>query len=75
MSIKLSVLDRNGQFSVEERAQLGVFQHKFRSLCLTVISFQQVHYSYDRVHLHRLLVDTGAQLEVFNLNTHLSMYP
>lgn len=71
MTIKLGVLLRNEQFSSDELRTVGQFQQKFRSLMMTVISFHQVDFSYDRNFLSKSF-DECQQLMQTLVRSHLS---
>ncbi|XP_069082968.1 tumor necrosis factor alpha-induced protein 8 isoform X2 [Pleurodeles waltl] len=53
--IKLAVLHRNNQFNQDELAQLELFKRKVHQLAMTVVSFHQVDYTFDRNVLSKLL--------------------
>ena len=62
ITIKIGLLYKNKQFSPEELS-LGVqVRTKFRHAALTVISFSQVDFSYDRAFLVKLVSDIGDML-------------
>ena len=46
--IKVGILYRNDQFSAEELTVAESFKSKFHSLAMTVISFHQVDFTYDK---------------------------
>ncbi len=71
MTIKIGVLLRNDQFSVDEMKQLALFQRKFHTLIMTVISFCQVDFSYDRIFLKKLMQESHSSLSVL-VKAHLS---
>lgn len=48
LAMKLGVLVHNGQLGESELRQLNSVQQKLHNLLMTVISFQQVEFSYDR---------------------------
>ncbi|EEC14301.1 tumor necrosis factor induced protein, putative [Ixodes scapularis] len=63
MVVKVGVLHRNEQFSPEE-LQLGRdLQRKLRSLAMSVVSFHEVDYSYDRQYLLGAVQECGALLK------------
>lgn len=53
--IKIGILFRNDQFSVEELDLVEDFKKKFRTLVMTVVSFAQVEFSYDRAFLVKIM--------------------
>lgn len=55
--IKLAVLYRNNQFNQEEIALMEKFKRKVHQLAMTVVSFHQVEYTFDRNVLSKLLND------------------
>ena len=62
ITVKIGLLYKNSQFNPEELA-LGVkIRTKFRHAALTVISFSQVEFSYDRSFLVKLVADIGDML-------------
>ncbi|OZC12400.1 hypothetical protein X798_00031 [Onchocerca flexuosa] len=56
--IKLGVVLRNEKFTTEQLNQLAKIQRQMRQLCLTVISFGKVAFSYDYTYLNALLKET-----------------
>ncbi|KAM4709799.1 tumor necrosis factor alpha-induced protein 8 isoform 1-T1 [Discoglossus pictus] len=53
--IKLAVLYRNNQFNQDEIAMMEKFKRKVHQLAMTVVSFHQVEYTFDRNVLSKLL--------------------
>ncbi|XP_053557567.1 tumor necrosis factor alpha-induced protein 8 isoform X3 [Bombina bombina] len=53
--IKLAVLYRNNQFNPDEIAMMEKFKRKVHQLAMTVVSFHQVEYTFDRNVLSALL--------------------
>lgn len=53
--IKLAILYRNNQFNQDELALMEKFKKKVHQLAMTVVSFHQVDYTFDRNVLSRLL--------------------
>ncbi|XP_018412809.1 PREDICTED: tumor necrosis factor alpha-induced protein 8 [Nanorana parkeri] len=53
--IKLAVLYRNSQFNQDEIALMEKFKRKVHQLAMTVVSFHQVDYTFDRNVLSKLL--------------------
>ena len=71
ITVKIGLLYKNSQFNAEELA-LGVkIRTKFRHAALTVISFSQVEFSYDRAFLVKLVADIGEMLHKL-VNRHLT---
>uniref|UniRef100_A0A0R3RPG0 TFIP8 n=1 Tax=Elaeophora elaphi TaxID=1147741 RepID=A0A0R3RPG0_9BILA len=60
--VKLGVVLRNEQLSIEQQNQLTKIQRQMRQLCLTVISFGKVAFSYDFAYLNALLNETYRRL-------------
>ncbi|KHN80371.1 Tumor necrosis factor alpha-induced protein 8 [Toxocara canis] len=60
--VKLGVVARGEQFGAEQQIQLGAVQKQMHQLCLTVISFGKVTYSYDRSYLLSLLNNTHKKM-------------
>ncbi|MFH4975494.1 hypothetical protein AB6A40_002203 [Gnathostoma spinigerum] len=60
--MKLGLLARYDQFTEDEQPQLTSFQQQLHTLSLTVISFGTVPFSYDRIHLLRLMQGALAEL-------------
>lgn len=53
--VKLAVVLRNEQCTAEQENQLVQIQQQIRRLCLTIISFGKVAFSYDCIYLSTLL--------------------
>ncbi|KAM4809560.1 tumor necrosis factor alpha-induced protein 8 isoform 1-T1 [Rhinophrynus dorsalis] len=60
--IKLAVLYRNNQFNQEEIALMEKFKRKVHQLAMTVVSFHQVEYTFDRNVLSKLLNECREML-------------
>ncbi|VDK77168.1 unnamed protein product [Litomosoides sigmodontis] len=60
--VKLGVVMRNEQLTTEQQNQLVKIQRQMRQLCLTVISFGKVAFSYDYAYLNALLKETYRRL-------------
>uniref|UniRef100_F1L3V3 Tumor necrosis factor alpha-induced protein 8-like protein n=1 Tax=Ascaris suum TaxID=6253 RepID=F1L3V3_ASCSU len=60
--VKLSVVARGEHFGVEQQSQLAIVQRQVHHLCLTVLSFGKVAYSYDRSYLLAILDETHKKL-------------
>ncbi|MBN3292667.1 TFIP8 protein, partial [Polypterus senegalus] len=69
--IKLAVLYRNNQFNSEEIALMETFKKKVHTLAMTVISFNQVEFTFDRNVLSKLLQDCKELLHQV-INRHLT---
>ncbi|XP_028661092.1 tumor necrosis factor alpha-induced protein 8 isoform X2 [Erpetoichthys calabaricus] len=69
--IKLAVLYRNNQFNSEEIALMETFKKKVHTLAMTVISFYQVEFTFDRNVLSKLLQDCKELLHQV-INRHLT---
>ncbi|XP_022104735.1 tumor necrosis factor alpha-induced protein 8-like protein 1 [Acanthaster planci] len=70
VTIKIGILYRNDQFSPEELALAEAFRKKFRTLVMTVVSFHEVAFSYDKAYLTELL-DSCAQMLTQLVEHHL----
>lgn len=53
---------RNEQLSIEQQNQIEKIQRQMRQLCLTVISFGKVAFSYDFAYLNALLMEIYHRL-------------
>ncbi|CAG9536057.1 unnamed protein product [Cercopithifilaria johnstoni] len=60
--VKLGVVMRNEQLTIEQQNQLAKIQRQMHQLCLTVISFGKVAFSYDYAYLNALLKETYRRL-------------
>lgn len=60
--IKISVLYRNDQFNKEELHQAELFKRKFQTLVMTVISFYEVEFSFDRNYMSCTLNECSEML-------------
>jgi hypothetical protein len=67
----MGVLDKNEQFSDDDFKKIDVFKDQFKSLTLTLISFHEVAFSYERDFLIRLLNKCRDSLKAIVLK-HLS---
>jgi len=71
VTVKIGLLYKNNQFNAEELA-LGVkFRSKLRKAALTVISFYEVDFTYDRAFLVEVVNDCGEMLHKL-VDRHLS---
>jgi len=61
--IKIGILYRNDQFSHEELMLAERFKKKFNSVAMTIISFYEVDFSYDRNFLMQSLNECSAMLK------------
>ncbi len=61
--IKIGILYRNEQFSQEELQLAERFKKKFRTISMTVISFYEVDFSFDKHFLTRALNECSAMLK------------
>ncbi|XP_022446298.1 tumor necrosis factor alpha-induced protein 8 isoform X2 [Monodon monoceros] len=60
--IKLAILYRNNQFNQDELALMEKFKKKVHQLAMTVVSFHQVDFTFDRNVLSRLLNECREML-------------
>ena len=61
--VKIGILYRNDQFSQEELAIAETFKQKFRSVAMTVISFYEVDFTFDRNYLVKSLNECSSLLK------------
>lgn len=61
--IKVGILYRNDQFSAEEIAIAEQFKRKFRVVAMTIVSFCEVDFTFDRNFLNKALFDCGDLLK------------
>lgn len=61
--IKIGILYRNDQFNAEELEIAENFKKKFRTVAMTIVSFAQVDFSYDRTFLMGLMSDCCEMLK------------
>lgn len=71
ITVKIGLLYKNNQFNPEEIALGMKVRTKFRHAALTVISFSQVEFSYDRAFLVKLVAEIGEMLHKL-VNRHLT---
>ena len=71
ITVKIGLLYKNSQFNQEELAIGTKVRTKLRHAALTVISFHQVEFSYDRAFLVKLVSDVGELLHKL-VNRHLT---
>lgn len=69
--IKIGILYKNNQFNNEELKLIEQFKQKFLAVQMTVISFHEVDFSYDRTYLIEILKETYVLL-VKCVNNHLT---
>jgi len=62
LSIKIGVLAQNGQFSKEEIQGATKFAEKIRTIAMTITSFIEVDFSYDRNFLLKSITDCEGQM-------------
>ncbi|XP_043231585.1 tumor necrosis factor alpha-induced protein 8-like protein [Amphibalanus amphitrite] len=60
--VKVGILNRNEQFDHDEMVLAAKFQRKFQMTCMTIISFYQIDFSYDRSFITKSLLDLKAML-------------
>ena len=61
--IKIGILTRNDQFSREELAIAEEFKRKFRTVAMTVVSFYEVDFTFDKNYLNKALNECGSLLK------------
>ena len=62
ITVKLGILFKNNQFNSEEIGIGMELRKKLRNAALTVISFHEVDFSYDKLYLIKLVTDIGDLL-------------
>ncbi|KAJ1367085.1 Tumor necrosis factor alpha-induced protein [Parelaphostrongylus tenuis] len=62
LAVKMALLARNDLLSTSERKQLAVVQKQLHALTLTIISFVQVKYSFEKSHLIELIKNIQQSL-------------
>jgi len=60
--VKVGILNKNEQFDHDEMVLAAKFQRKFQMTSLTVISFHEIDFSYDRGFITQSLADMRAML-------------
>ena len=60
--VKVGLLNRNDQFSPEERQLANKFQRQFQTTALTIISFYEVDFTYDHDFILKSLADMQKTL-------------
>lgn len=71
ITVKIGLLYRNKQFNAEELALGAKFRSKLRKAALTVISFYEVDFTYERSFLVQVVNDCGDMLHKL-VDRHLS---
>lgn len=71
ITVKIGLLYKNKQFSSEELALAAQFRGKLRKAALTVISFYEVDFTYDRGFLVSVVSECGEMLHKL-VDRHLS---
>ncbi|CAG5130601.1 unnamed protein product, partial [Candidula unifasciata] len=61
--VKVGILYRNDQFNREELDKIDQFKQKFHTLAMTVVSFHEVEFTYDKVFLKNSLQDCKQLLQ------------
>lgn len=59
ITVKIGLLFRNDQFNKEEIALMNKFRNKLHSVSMTVVSFHEVAFTYDRGFLTKSIGETG----------------
>ena len=71
ITVKIGLLYKNKQFNAEELAMGASFRSKLRKAALTVISFHEVDFTYDRAFLVQVVNECGEMLHKI-VDRHLS---
>lgn len=61
--IKIAVLNKNDQFNNDERHLANQFHEKFQRLQMTITSFHEVDFSYDRAFLQPKITEIHKMLK------------
>ncbi|ESP03590.1 hypothetical protein LOTGIDRAFT_180080 [Lottia gigantea] len=61
--VKIGILYKNDQFNGDELKMVENFKQKFHSLAMTVVSFHEVDFTYDRNYLRKSLEECKAILQ------------
>lgn len=61
--IKIGILYRNDQFNAEELRTAVTFKEKFHSLAMTVVSFHEVDFTFDRNYLRQSVEECHSLLQ------------
>ena len=61
--IKIGILTRNDQFSREEIGLAEQFKRKFHTVAMTIVSFYEVDFTFDKNFLSKALNECGALLK------------
>lgn len=69
--IKIAVLHRNGQFSIDETKLADKFRNKFQMTQMAVISFHEVDFSFDLQYIQKSLLECQTILKQF-VQPHLT---
>lgn len=67
----MGILDKNGQFTEKDTEKIDSFKILFRNLALTIVSFHEVAFSYERDFLIKSLNKCRTQLKEI-VENHLS---
>ncbi|XP_014783513.1 tumor necrosis factor alpha-induced protein 8 [Octopus bimaculoides] len=69
--VKIGILFRNDQFNQAELTKIEVFKQKFNNLAMTIISFCEVDFTYDRIFLQKNLEECRSLIQEI-VNRHLT---
>ncbi|XP_059171686.1 tumor necrosis factor alpha-induced protein 8-like [Physella acuta] len=61
--VKVGILYKNDQFNREELTNVELFKQKFHSLAMTLVSFHQVDFTYDKAFLRKSLEECKQLLQ------------
>ena len=61
--VKIGILYRNDQFNAEELKMAESFKQKFHSVCMTVVSFYTVDFTYDKQFLRHSIEECHSLLQ------------
>jgi hypothetical protein len=69
--VKVGILFRNDQFNREELKHIEQFKEKFHSLAMTIVSFHEVDFTYDKTFLKNSLEECRQLLQMI-IQRHLT---
>jgi hypothetical protein len=69
--VKVGILYKNDQFNRDELNYVEQFKQKFHSMTMTVVSFHQVDFTYDRAFLRKSIEDCRQLLQAV-IDRHLT---
>lgn len=64
VTIKIAIAFRNDQFNKEELGHIEAYKRKFKSTVMTITSFVDVDYTFDKHYLAKILTENCAHLHL-----------